>query len=247
MKKFFVLSYGVIAYLLFFASFLYLIGFVGNLFVPKGIDGPLAVPLWQALATNLGLVLLFGLQHSLMARSWFKKWWTKFVPEPLERSTFVLFTVFALAAMFLFWQPMGAILWSIEEGMFFGILMALFTLGWTIVLVSSFLINHFDLFGLRQVWFHFLGKPYEELAFKVTIFYNYVRHPLYFGLLLALWAAPVMSIARFVLALGFTIYVLMAIQWEEKDLVRVFGKKYIRYKSMVPMIIPALTKKKDES
>lgn len=243
MKKLLVLLYGIIVYALFFSSFLYLVGFVGNLFVPKSIDGLVTVPLWQAMLTNLGLIALFGLQHSVMARGWFKAWWTKFVPEPIERSTYVLFTVFALVAIFLFWQPMGIVLWSIDEGMFYGILMALFALGWTIVLVSTFMINHFDLFGLRQTWLYFLGKPYEPLKFRIHIFYHYVRHPLYLGILLAFWAAPEMSVARFVLASGMTIYVLMAIQWEEQDLIKEFGQKYKEYKKLVPMLIPRLIKK----
>jgi protein-S-isoprenylcysteine O-methyltransferase Ste14 len=244
MKKAAVFLYGLVVYTLFFVTFLYLIGFVGNLLVPKSIDGALDVPLWQAILTNIGLISLLGLQHSLMARGWFKKVWTRFVPEPIERSTYVLFTVFALVALFIFWQPMGIYVWSIDEGLLYGILMAVFALGWTIVLISTFMITHFDLFGLRQTWLYLLGKPYEPLKFRINIFYNYVRHPLYLGMLLALWAAPVMSLARFILALGFTVYVLMAIQWEEKDLIQHFGKKYIAYKKLVPMLIPTFISKK---
>ena len=238
MKRFAVLIYGVVAYLLFFVTFCYLIGFTGNLFVPKGIEGVLEVPLWQAIVTNLLLVILFGAQHSLMARAWFKKWWTKYVPEPMERSTYVLFTVVALITLFVFWQPMGGTVWSIESGFWVGIIMAIFALGWTLVLVSSFLINHFDLFGLRQVWLYFRKKPYTHLEFKIKNLYSYIRHPLYLGLLLGLWAAPVMSVTRFLFASMLTIYVLVGIYLEEKDMLRLFGERYSLYKSKVPKLIP---------
>lgn len=243
MKKLAVLLYGFVVYNIFFATFLYLIGFTGNLFVPKGIDGVLDVPLWQAIVTNVLLIILFGLQHSIMARPWFKKWWTKYVPEPIERSTFVLFTVIALIVLFVFWQPMGGTVWAIEDGFLSGILLAIFALGWAIVLISTFMINHFDLFGLRQVWLYFRGKPYTHLPFKLPPFYKFVRHPLYFGFLLALWGAPYMSVTRLLFASGLTLYILMAIRWEEKDLMTVFGEKYRQYKLNVPMIIPSLTKR----
>ncbi len=244
MKRISVLIYGVVVYAAFFATFLYLIGFTGNLLVPKGINGPLQVPILQAVLTNALLILFFGVQHSLMARTWFKKWWLKFIPESMERSTYVLFTVVALVTLFTFWQPMGITIWNIEEGMLYGSIMALFALGWTIVLISTFMINHFDLFGLRQVWLYFKGKEYEPLKFRIHIFYKFVRHPLYFGFLLALWAAPEMTITRLILAIGLTIYILMAIQWEEKDLIQHFGEKYRQYCDSVPMIIPSFMRKK---
>ncbi len=244
MKKTAVLIYGIVVYCIFLISFLYLVGFIGNFLVPKSIDGPLNVPLWQAALTNLSLILLFGVQHSLMARQWFKKWWVKIIPEFIERSTYVFFTVLVLISLFVFWQPMGHNLWVVEEGMLYGILMAVFALGWTIVLVSTFMINHFDLFGLRQVWFYFRAKPYEPLKFRLNVFYHYVRHPLYLGFILALWAAPVMSVARFVLAAGLSIYILLAIQWEEKDLIQQFGEKYKKYKTAVPMLIPILMRRR---
>ena len=244
MKRFAVLLYGVVVYSIFFATFLYLIGFTGNLLVPKGIDGPLAVPLWQAFLTNFGLIVLFGVQHSIMARPWFKKWWTQYVPQAMERSTFVLFTVLVLTALFAFWQPMGGIIWSLEDGFVTGFLWAVFALGWVLVLVSTFLINHFDLFGLRQVWLYFRGKPYTHLKFGTPILYKYVRHPLYLGFILALWAAPVMSVSRLVFALGLTLYMLKAIKWEENDLITHFGEKYLNYRKSVPMIFPALFGKK---
>lgn len=243
MKRFAFLLYGVLVYTAFFATFLYLIGFVGNIFVPKGIDGPLQLPLWQALIINAGLILLFALQHSTMARPWFKKWWVKFIPEPIERSTFVLFTVIVLVTLFFFWQPMGGQLWAFEDGMLAGILWALFALGWTILLVSTFLINHFDLFGLRQVWLNFNKKPYTHLKFRTPFFYKWVRHPLYLGFILAFWSAPVMSCNRFVLATLLTLYILKAIQWEEKDLVAHFGETYKKYISKVPKILPSFSTK----
>ena len=221
-----------------------IIGFVGNLLVPKAIDGALEVPMWQAILTNLGLIVLFGIQHSVMARPWFKEWWTKYVPKPMERSTYVLFTVFVLAALFAFWQPLGGVVWAIEDSFLSGALWALFALGWTILLVSTFLINHFDLFGLRQVWLYFRGKEYKHLKFRIPVFYKYMRHPLYFGFLMAFWAAPVMSVSRLFLAIGFTAYVLKAIRWEEKDLLEHFGEKYRQYSERVPMILPSFFKKK---
>ena len=244
MKRFAVLLYGVVVYLIFFATFLYLIGFVGNLLVPKSLDGALQVPLLQALLTNVILVLIFGIQHSTMARPWFKKWWKKYIPDPIERSTYVLFTVLALVALFAFWQPLGGIVWSVEDSYFAGVLWALFALGWTILLVSTFLINHFDLFGLRQVWLYFRGKPYEPLRFRLPLLYKWVRHPLYLGFILAFWAAPTMSYSRLFLAALFTAYILRAIRWEEKDLVTHFGEKYRSYQERVPMLLPFGKKRK---
>ena len=244
MKRFAVLLYGVVVYAIFFATFLYMIGFTGNLLVPKSIDGALQVPLWQAIITNVFLVVLFGVQHSVMARPWFKRAWTKIIPAAIERSTFVLFTVLVLAALFYFWQPLGGVVWAVEDSFISGALMALFALGWVIVLVSTFLINHFDLFGLRQVWLYFRGKAYEPLRFRVPIMYNWIRHPLYFGFILAFWAAPVMSASRMCLAILFTTYILKAIRWEEKDLLEHFGEKYRTYKERVPMLLPSFNKKK---
>lgn len=244
MKRFAVLLYGVVVYAAFFATFLYMIGFTGNLLVPKSIDGALQVPLWQAIITNVLLVVLFGVQHSIMARPWFKKAWTKIIPAAIERSTFVLFTVFVLVALFYFWQPLGGVVWAVEDSFLSGALMALFALGWVIVLVSTFLINHFDLFGLRQVWLYFRGKAYEPLRFRIPVMYNWIRHPLYFGFILAFWAAPVMSVSRMCLAILFTTYILKAIRWEEKDLLEHFGEKYRTYQERVPMLLPSFSKKK---
>ncbi len=244
MKRFAVLLYGVVVYVIFFATFLYLIGFTGNLIVPKSIDGALEMPLWQAIIINVLLIAIFAVQHSTMARPWFKEWWTRYVPAPIERSTYVLFTVLALITIFVFWQPMGGVVWAAEDSYLAGALWAMFGLGWTILLVSTFLINHFDLFGLRQVWLYFRGEEYEPLPFRVPLFYKWVRHPLYFGFILAFWAAPVMTVSRFFLALLFTVYILRAIRWEEKDLLTHFGETYRRYSERVPMILPSFSSKK---
>ncbi|GJM33712.1 MAG: membrane protein [Saprospiraceae bacterium] len=244
LKRVAVLVYGVMVYFMFFAIFLYLIGFVGNLLVPKSIDGAIEVPLWQAMLTNILLIGLFAVQHSVMARPWFKKWWTQFVPKPIERSTYVLFTVIALVTLFVFWQPMGGTIWTIKDGFTSGVLMALFALGWTLVLVSTFLINHFDLFGLRQVWLYFRGQPYTILHFRVQTLYKYIRHPLYLGFLIAVWATPVMTTAKLFLAVSWSIYILSAIRWEEKDMLSLFGDKYRQYKKSVPMILPSIFGKK---
>ena len=240
MKRLAVLLYGVVSYSVFFGTFLYLIGFVGNLFVPKSVDGTPAVPLVQAILINTGLILLFGLQHSIMARQGFKRWWTKFVPRPIERSTYLLFTCAALAIMFVFWQPMGGVVWTIENGFVKGILFAAFALGWVIVLVSSFLINHFDLFGLRQTWLYFRGQPYTHLNFSTPFLYQFVRHPLYFGLILGFWSAPVMTVTHLFFALTLTIYIVSAVRLEEKDLVAFHGERYRAYRRAVPLLIPAL-------
>ncbi|MEN0005283.1 MAG: methanethiol S-methyltransferase [Bacteroidota bacterium] len=244
MKRVAVLVYGVVAYLVFFGTFLYLIGFTGNLVVPRGIDGELQVPLWQAILTNVALIALFGAQHSLMARSWFKKWFTQYIPEAAERSTFVLLSSVALLVLFYFWQPIGGVLWSIESPFLHGIILGIFFLGYTIVLVSSFLTNHFDLFGLRQVWLYFRKQPYTLQKFRTPFLYEYVRHPLYFGILLAFWSAPTMSYTRLLFALVFTIYVLKAIQWEEYDLIQQFGDSYRKYIKQVPKILPRLVRRK---
>jgi protein-S-isoprenylcysteine O-methyltransferase Ste14 len=242
MKKILVLLYGVVSYLLFFGTFLYAFGFVGNLFVPKSIDGEPRLPLAQAILINASLLLVFALQHSIMARPAFKRWWTKIVPEQAERSTYVLLSSLCLILLVWQWQPMGGFIWRIEEPIAKTILTILFIIGWLIVLISTFMINHFDLFGLRQVWFYFLGKKYEPLHFRIPFFYKYVRHPLYLGWLIAFWATPVMSAAHLLFAVLTTGYILTAIKFEEKDLITHFGEKYLSYKNWVPKIIP-FTKK----
>jgi protein-S-isoprenylcysteine O-methyltransferase Ste14 len=242
MKKILFLLYGVIAYFAFFGTILFAIGFVGNLLVPKTIDGRPGLLFSQALLINASLLLLFALQHSIMARPAFKSWWTKFVPEPIERSTFVLLASLCLILMMWKWQPIGGVVWSIENEVVKTILLVTYLLGWSIVFISTFLINHFDLFGLRQTWLYFRGKSYTPLPFRVPLFYRFVRHPLYLGFLVAFWSTPVMTAAHLLFALLTTGYILTAIKFEEKDLVMHFGEKYLNYKRWVPRIIP-FTKK----
>lgn len=232
------LLYGGLAYLAFLAASLYLIGFLGNLYVPKSIDfgGALVAP-GLALVINLALLALFALQHSVMARPGFKRVWTRLIPEPIERSTFVLATSLCLALLFWQWRPMPRVLWSVS-GAAALVLSALFWLGWLIQLASTFMVSHFDLFGLRQVSAFLRGRPYPAIAFVTPLFYRLVRHPLYVGFLLAFWAAPVMSVGRLVFALTTTIYILIAVRVEERDLVDAFGETYRRYQRTTPMLVP---------
>jgi methanethiol S-methyltransferase len=239
LKRVGIFAYGVVSYAVFFATFLYAIGFIGNIFVPKSLDSAATGPLAAALLINAGLLGLFAVQHSLMARPWFKRAWTRIVPEPAERSTYVLFSSLCLIALFAFWQPMGGVIWSVENPIARQVIFDVFLLGFGIVLVSTFLINHFDLFGLRQVWLFLIGKPYTHLEFRTPLFYKYVRHPLYVGWLMAFWATPTMTAAHLLFAVMTTGYILTAIRWEEKDLVMVHGEKYQNYRKSVPMLVPA--------
>ena len=238
MKKIIFLLYGIVAYLLFFGTISYAIGFVSTLIVPKHLDNTSQSSLGFALLVNAGLLALFAVQHSVMARPAFKRWWTTFVPEPIERSTYVLFSSLCLILLFREWQPIGGIVWQVESETAIIILRSLCLLGFGIVLISTFLINHFDLFGLRQVWLYFVGKDYEPLPFRTPFFYKYVRHPLYLGFMIAFWATPTMTVAHLFFAIMTTGYILTAIQFEENDLVKHFGEKYQEYKRSAPMLIP---------
>ena len=244
MKKIVYFIYGVASYALFFGTYCYAVGFVTNMVVPTSLDGPSKSSVLQSFLTNASLLLLFALQHSIMARPAFKKWWMQFVPEPIERSTYVLFSSVCMILLLGLWQPMGGIIWSVETTTFRIALNALSFLGFGIVLLSTFMINHFDLFGLRQVWFYLRGKPYQSLKFRTPFFYKYVRHPLYFGWIIAFWAAPTMTIAHFLFAALCTAYILTAIRFEERDLIHTFGEKYIAYKRIAPMLIPFTKSKK---
>lgn len=238
MKKTLSLTCGLLCYFIFLGAFLYAIGFVGNLVVPKSIDGEAQGSVAANIAVNASLLLLFALQHSIMARPAFKGWWTKTIPSHLERSTYVLLASLCLLLMMWQWQPVGGTVWNTENDMLKTALLIAFFTGWTIVLVSTFLINHFDLFGLRQVWLAFRGKPYTDLPFRVPIFYRFVRHPLYLGFLIAFWSTPHMTVSHLLFALLTTGYVFTAIQFEERDLQVHFGNKYRIYKKQVPMIFP---------
>jgi len=231
-------AYGALAYLVFFGTFLYAIGFIGGFGVPRTLDGPASPLRGHALAIDLGLLGLFALQHSVMARRWFKERWTRVVPPALERSTYVLFSSLALLLLFWQWRPLGGIVWSVESTAGRVALHGLFAFGWTLVLVATFMINHFDLFGLRQVWLHLVGRPYTPLAFATPGPYRLVRHPLYVGWFFAFWMTPTMTISHLVFAMATTAYILVAIRFEEKDLVHVHGRLYEEYRRRVPMLWP---------
>jgi protein-S-isoprenylcysteine O-methyltransferase Ste14 len=230
--------YGVASYGVFFTTFLYAVGFLGNLVVPKTMDSPSRMPFWYALGIDVLLLGIFAVQHSVMARPWFKRAWTRIVPEPAERSTYVLLSSLALIALFAFWQPLGGTAWNIENPTGRLVMYQLFGLGFGMVLIATFLINHFDLFGLRQVWLYLMGKPYTQLAFRTPLFYKYIRHPLYVGWFMAFWFTPTMTGAHLLFAVMTTVYILMAIGWEEKDLIVSHGEQYIRYRESVPMFLP---------
>jgi protein-S-isoprenylcysteine O-methyltransferase Ste14 len=232
-------TYGAFSYLVFLATFLYAIGFIGNFGVPRTLDGAPTEPLGRALAINVGLLGLFAVQHSVMARKWFKEAWTRVVPPPVERSTYVLFSSLALLLLFWQWRPLGGEVWSVESPLARAVLWGLFAFGWGLVLVATFLINHFDLFGLRQVWLHLTGRPYTMLPFRTPGPYRLVRHPLYVGWFFAFWMTPTMTLSHLLFAVATTAYILIAIQFEEMDLVRDHGTSYEEYRRSVPMLIPS--------
>jgi protein-S-isoprenylcysteine O-methyltransferase Ste14 len=231
-------AYGTVCYLIFLATYLYALGFVGGFLVPTTLDGPAAAPLGRALAVDLGLLGLFAVQHSVMARKGFKERWTRIVPPELERSTYVLFSSVALVALFAFWEPLGGVVWEIASPLGRALAWTAFGFGWGLVLVTTFLIHHFDLFGLRQVWLYLLGRPYRPLSFVTPGPYRLVRHPLYLGWLFAFWSTPRMTAAHLVFAIATTAYILIAIQLEERDLIDLFGDRYRRYRRQVSMLIP---------
>jgi methanethiol S-methyltransferase len=232
-----ILAYGAVAYAAFLGTFLYAVGFVGGFLTPTRLDGPRDGSLGAALAMDLGLLTLFAVQHSGMARPAFKRWLTRFVPQPAERSTYVLLSSLALFLLFGLWRPVGGVVWEVEGESARAVVYAVFAAGWLIVLVTTFLINHFDLFGLRQVWLEFRGVRYTPLRFTTPGPYRLVRHPLYVGWLLAFWAAPTMTGAHLLFALVTTAYILVAIRWEERDLVG-FHPEYVGYRKRVRMLLP---------
>jgi protein-S-isoprenylcysteine O-methyltransferase Ste14 len=236
-----VLIYGVLCYLIFFATFLYLIAFVGGYFIPRSLDSAPVRPLGVALLVNAALVLIFGLQHSVMARPAFKRRITAVIPAAAERSTFVLASSLALMVLFRFWQPMGGTIWAVQNSIGRGLLLAGSAFGWLTVLGTTLVINHFDLFGLRQVWKFFRGVTYMPIKFVTPGPYRRVRHPLYVGFLLAFWCAPTMTVAHLVFALLNTAYILTAIRFEERDLATHLGADYVAYQKSTPMIIPRLS------
>jgi len=230
--------YGIVCYVAFLATFLYAVGFLGNFGVAKGIDSGRDTGFAQALLIDAALLGLFAVQHSVMARQWFKKAWTRVVPPSVERSTYVLFSSVALLVLFWKWEPIGGVVWSVENPAGrFGFWTS-YAVGWLVVLIATFLINHFDLFGLRQVWCKLIGREYKAPKFRTPGLYRYVRHPLYVGWLMVFWSTPEMTAAHLVFALATTGYILVAIQFEERDLMNMH-KEYAEYRRRVPMLMPA--------
>jgi len=240
MARVIALLYGLIAYLVFAATIIYSIGFVTGLVVPKTIDSGLAGPPMQAVIINLLLMSLFAIQHSVMARPRFKKWWTRIVPPTVERSTFVLFSSLALAFLFWQWQPIPVVVWQVTNPQVAASLLGLSLFGWVFVFVSTFLINHFELFGLHQVANNLVGRPMPAMRFKTPLLYNLVRHPIYLGFLIFFWATPVMTGGHLLFATVTTAYIFVGIALEEHDLIDLFGDEYHRYRKRVSMIVPFL-------
>ena len=243
MSRLLVLAYGVIAYAAFFGTYLYAVGFVGNLVVPKALDSAPTAPFGTAVAINLALLSLFAVQHSVMARPWFKRALLRVIPQAAERSTYVLASSLALILLFWQWSPLGGVIWDVQRPVWRAAILGVFASGWLLVLVTTFLINHFDLFGLRQVWLHLRGQEYRSLRFVTPGPYRMIRHPLYLGWLLAFWAAPTMTATHLLFAAVTTAYIFVAIQLEERDLVAAHGPDYAEYRRRVPMIVPFLKRK----
>jgi protein-S-isoprenylcysteine O-methyltransferase Ste14 len=241
MRKYAYFFYGVMCHLLFLVTFAYMIGFFGDFLVPKSIDTPGEGSVAVALAMNLLMVVLFAAQHSVMARPAFKRIWTRIVPTPIERSTYVLLSCVVVIVLMWQWRAVTTVVWDFQHPILRGVMWALFVMGWLLIPAVSLLIDHFDLFGTRQVWLYLRGRKYTSLAFRVPLLYKYVRHPLYIGWTIAFWATPTMTVGHLLLALGLTGYMALAARVEERDLVDHFGSQYEEYKRRVPMFIPRLT------
>jgi protein-S-isoprenylcysteine O-methyltransferase Ste14 len=242
------LVFAIACYAIFFATFLYLIVFVGDFaFVYRTVNTGPQSPVVVATIVDVGLIALFGLQHSIMARPRFKASWTRIIPPALERSVYVLSASIALMILFLFWRPIDAIVWNVGNPVLSGIIWLIFWAGWLTVLLSTFLINHFELFGLQQTWFHLRGQQAPKPELRQPFFYRWVAHPLYAGFFLAFWAAPQMTVGHLLLALGMSVYVLVAIRYEERDLTNLFGDDYRRYRAGVGMLIPRFRRSRESS
>lgn len=247
MKRMMIMIYGVLAYVAFFATICYAIGFIGNYWAPKSIDTGVPGDIQKSVLLNAAMLALFAIQHTIMARPAFKKWVTQYIPKAVERSTFVMAASLILAGTFYVWQPIPAVMWSVENPIAVMALHCSYFIGWMLVFGSSFLINHFDLFGLRQVTLAFLNRPYTLIPFRMTILYKFVRHPLMLGFVIVLWSAPEMTLGHFLFSGLTTCYILMGIQFEERDLEREHGEKYRAYKANVPMLLPYKGAVKEEA
>lgn len=242
-----VFLYGIVCYAIFFVTFCYSVGFIGGFLVPTRLDGPLRGSSWISLVINVLLLLLFAVQHSVMARPGFKRIWTRIVPREMERSTYVLFSSLALILLFVLWQPLGGVVWRVESAPGRALLYGLFGFGWGLVLVSTFLISHFDLFGLRQVWLYLRGIDYTPLKFVTPGPYKWVRHPLYLGWLFVFWATPSMTAAHLFFALATSAYILIGLRLEERDLIDHHGRNYLEYRERVPMLVPFRRRAREET
>jgi protein-S-isoprenylcysteine O-methyltransferase Ste14 len=247
MNRYLTIGYGAVCYVVFLAAFLYAIGFVGNLVVPRSIDRGVEASIGEAAVVNVLLLGLFAVQHSAMARPVFKRWWTRLVPSTIERSTYVLISSLVLLFMFWQWRTMPAIIWDVAWTPGRAVLWVLFAAGWMTVLLSTFMISHFDLFGLRQVYLAWRGTPYTDLQFRTSLLYRVVRHPLMLGFIVAFWAAPTMTAGHLLFAVATTGYILIAIQLEEHDLNAALGDQYRHYRGRVPMLIPRLHRRGDHT
>jgi protein-S-isoprenylcysteine O-methyltransferase Ste14 len=239
--------YGLIAYAIFFITFLYAVAFVGNVIVPKTVDSAAVTPTFNAVLIDVLLLGLFAVQHSAMARPGFKRWWTHFVPAPVERSTYVLLASLCLILLFWQWRPLTQAVWDVQNPTGKLFLEILFWLGWLVVLTATFMIDHFDLFGLRQVYFYVRSKEYEPIGFKSPMLYKYCRHPIMLGFLIAFWAAPRMTFGHLLFAVATTAYILLAIQFEEHDLIVAHGERYMQYRGRTSMLLPMMQKGRPES
>ncbi len=243
MRKASVLAYGLLSYAICQISHLYAVGFLGDFVVPKSIDSGPSGPVFEALLIDTGILIIFTLHHSLTARHTFKKWLTKFIPEPIERSTYILFV--GLIAFFLYmnWRPIPVVMWNVENVLGRWVIYGFFFFGWLLIVLSSFAIDHFDFFGVRQVYLYWKSEPYTPVPFKVVSFYKYTRHPMMLGTVIVLWFTPTMTVGHMIFSAGLTIYTIIGIHFEERDLVNYFGEPYVQYQKNTPMIVPFIKSK----